>query len=85
MFETLDDKNSQELINKTESKQLNFYFISFMQTVFQHCMFVNSLTHISLVSFLWDKGNQNSPKCDIAKHSVPLGAILFAFMNLIEK
>ena len=43
------------------------------------------LIHISLVSFLWDIGNQNSPRCDAAKRGVPSGAILFAGMNLFKK
>ena len=43
------------------------------------------LTHISLASFLWDIGKQNSPRCDAAKRGVPSGAILFAYMNFIEK
>ena len=33
------------------------------------------LTHLSLVSLLWDIGKQNSPRCD-----VPSGAILFAVL-----
>ena len=45
----------------------------------------SSLTHISLVSFLWDICKQNSPRCDAAFCGVPSGAILFAFMNFIEK
>ena len=36
------------------------------------------LTHLSLASFLWDKGNQNSPRCDTAERGVPFGVILFA-------
>ena len=36
------------------------------------------LTHITLTSFLWDKGKQNSPRCDAAKRGVPSWAILFA-------
>ena len=43
------------------------------------------LTHISLASFLWDIGKQISPRCDAAKHDVPSGISLFAFMNFIEK
>ena len=37
-----------------------------------------SLTPISLGSFLWDIGKQNSPRCDAAKRGVPSRAILFA-------
>ena len=36
------------------------------------------LTHISMVSLLWDIGKQNSPRCDAAECGVPSGAILFA-------
>ena len=43
------------------------------------------LTHISLASFLWDIGKQDSLRCDAAKRGVPSGAILFAYMNFIEK
>ena len=43
------------------------------------------LTHISLASFLWDIGKQKSPRCDAAKRGVRSEAILFAFMNFIEK
>ena len=44
-----------------------------------------SLTHLSLVSLLWDIGKQNSPRCDAAERGVPSGAILFAYRNFIEK
>ena len=44
-----------------------------------------ALTHISLVSFLWDIGKQKSPRCDAAKRSVPSGTIPFADINFIEK
>ena len=39
------------------------------------------LTKISLASFLWDKGKQNSPRCDAEDCGVPSGAILFALKN----
>ena len=35
------------------------------------------LTHLSLVSLLWNIGKQNSPRCDAAERGVPSGAILF--------
>ena len=44
-----------------------------------------TLIHISLVSFLWDIGQQNSPRCDAAKCGIPSGAIMFAYINFIEK
>ena len=43
------------------------------------------LTHISLASFLWDIGKQNSARCDAAKCGVPSWDILFAGINFIEK
>ena len=43
------------------------------------------LTHLTMTSFLWDKGKQNSPRWDTAKRGVPSGAILFADMIFIEK
>ena len=43
------------------------------------------LTDISLASFFWGKGKQNSPKYDNVKHSLPSGAILFAYKIFIEK
>ena len=43
------------------------------------------LTHIRLTFFLWDKGKQNSPKCDAAKRCGSSGAFLFAYMIFIEK
>ena len=43
------------------------------------------LTHLSLASFLWDIGKQNSPRCDAAERGIPSGAILFAWRNFIEK
>ena len=43
------------------------------------------VTHLSLVSFLWDIGKQYSPRCDAAKSGVPSGAILFAQRNFIEE
>ena len=45
----------------------------------------SSLTHLSLVSLLWDIGKQNSPRCDAAERGVPSGAILFAERILIQK
>ena len=42
------------------------------------------LTHLSLASFLWDIGKQNSPRCDAAERGVPSGAILFAQRNFID-
>ena len=39
---------------------------------------LTALTHISLASFLWDIGKQNSPRCDAAKCGIPSEAILFA-------
>ena len=44
----------------------------------------HKLTHISHVSFLWDIGKQNSPRCDAAKRGVPSGTILFAYKNFID-
>ena len=43
------------------------------------------LNNISLAFFLWDIGKQNSPRCDAAKRGVPSGALLFAYINFIEK
>ena len=37
------------------------------------------LTHLSLASFSWDIGKQNSPSCDAANRGVPSGAFLFAY------
>ena len=51
----------------------------------QRILIFDKLTHISLASFLWDIGKQNSPRCDAAKHGVPSGAILFAYMKFIQK
>ena len=36
------------------------------------------------MSFLWDIGKQNSPSSEAAKR-IPSGAILFPYMNFIEK
>ena len=41
-------------------------------------VFLMSLTHISLASFLWDIGKQYSPRCDASQCGVTSGAILFA-------
>ena len=38
-----------------------------------------------MVFFLWDIDKQSNPRCDAAKRGVPSGAILFPFMNLIER
>ena len=35
-----------------------------------------ALTHISLPSFSWDIGKQNSPRCDAAKRGVPSADML---------
>ena len=43
-----------------------------------------NLTHLSLVSLLWDVGKHHSPRCDAAECGVPSGAILFAQRNFIE-
>ena len=39
------------------------------------------LTHLSLLSFMWDIGKKDSPRCDAAEHGVSSGAILFAQRN----
>ena len=41
-------------------------------------VYTNVLTYLSLASFLWDIGKQNSPRCDATYSGVPSGAILFA-------
>ena len=41
-------------------------------------LFVGPLTHISVVSLLWDIGKQHSPRCDAAERGVPSEDILFA-------
>ena len=38
------------------------------------------LSHISLASFLWDIGKENSPRCD----GVTSGAFLFAYTNFVK-
>ena len=43
------------------------------------------ITHISLSSFLWDIGKQNSPRSNAAKRGVPSEAILFAYKSLFCK
>ena len=43
------------------------------------------LTSISLASFLWDIGKQNSPRFDASKHGVPSGTILFAGIKMKRK
>ena len=45
---------------------------------------VGFLTPISLASFLWEIGKQNSPRLDAAKCSLPFGAILFAEIFIEE-
>ena len=40
--------------------------------------FSHKEAHISLPSFLWDMGKQNSPRCDAVKPGVLSGAVLFA-------
>ena len=46
---------------------------------------IAQLTRISLASFLWDTGEQHSPRWDAAERGVPSGAILFTQRNFIEK
>ena len=46
---------------------------------------IRDLTHISLASFLWDIGKQNSPRCNAANVGMPSGAILFAYTIFIRK
>ena len=43
------------------------------------------ITHISLESFLWEKGKPNSPRSDAAKRGVPSRAILFVIFIFIAK
>ena len=42
------------------------------------------LTHISMASFLWDIGKQNSLRCDAAKRGVPSEAILISSKKKIK-
>ena len=66
-------------------------YCSVILTIFLWCQFIVAdcpyihLTHVSLASFLWDKGKQNSPRYDAAKLGIPSGAILFAERNFFEK
>ena len=55
------------------------------KTPFNKSFSQSYLTHLSLVSFLWDIGKHHSPGCDLAIPSVTSGAMLFAQRNLIEK
>ena len=41
-------------------------------------LFSHGEAHISLASFLWVIGKQNSPRCDAVKRDVPFWATLFA-------
>ena len=50
-----------------------------------YCIDVSTHIRVSLASFLWDIGKQNSPKCDATKRIIPSGAILFAEKIFIEK
>ena len=62
----------------------NFERFSIYECVVDNFIFL-LLTHLSLVSLLWDIGKQYSPRCDAAERGVPSGAILFAQTNFIEK
>ena len=80
--------NSHGLCNHTVSNQSPIELNAKMSVILLICVgggLYPVLTHISLASFLWDIGKQNSTRCEAAKRSVPSGAILFAVMNLIEK
>ena len=69
-------------------KEMKSYSLAFLveyKLIVNNLRRVQTLTHISLASFSWDIGKQNSPRCDAAKRGIPSGAILFADMNLIEK
>ena len=74
------------IINEPLKDDLNslvrsYYRNSCSKHVYLNCV----LTRISLASFLWDIGKQNSPRCDAAKCGDPSGAILFADMIFIKK
>ena len=65
--------------------QFGFSHLGFWSGIFfliapflDRCLFVASLTHISLASLLWDIGKQHSPGWDAAERGVPSGVILFA-------
>ena len=49
---------------------------------------MTALTHISLVSFLWDIGKQSKPRSDVAKHDVWRdvwsGFPLFAYRMILQ-
>ena len=59
-------------------------FITFVHELLDISMDME-LTHLRLVSLLWDIGKQHSPRCDAAERGVPSGAILFAWRNFIER
>ena len=60
------------------SPNIHYQTSGFTHLIVINAFIIHSLTHISLASFLWDKGKQNSSRCDAAKRGVPSGAILFA-------
>ena len=43
------------------------------------------LTHLSLMSYMWNISKQYKPRCDAAEHGIKSGAILFASRNFIKQ
>ena len=66
-------------LQESPIKGINIILASIRQVFHRkNAPLLQDLTHLSLVSLLWDIGKQNSLRCNAAERGVPSGAILFA-------
>ena len=63
---------------KMETWELQYFAFENRIDFSEDSMYISSKP----TSFLWDIGEQNSPRCDAAKRGVPPWAILFAYIFL---
>ena len=75
MDSIIDEAKTKMLISCAGSAQMIYLCFSILKKFFMVRLI---LTHISLASFLWDIGKQNSPGCDATERGIPSEAILFA-------
>ena len=81
IFEDLEVVGSHDAVGFNEFSKSNSSFPGHSNCqyrtvscgIFQFLKVPVCLIHLSLASFLWDIGKQNSPRCDAAEHVVPSG------------
>ena len=88
VFKTLNSSDDNEIFRGYTTIIELYNALTFIQKILtfkSRCCVFKVREYISLASFLWVIGKQNSPRFDAAKRGVQSGAILLANIIFIEK